>query len=277
MDTLVKSAACQQISKMSDSLFGPLEAATSGLDAQFNSIKALLDTINFSPGKMIHDMCQDLLKNTPKLDSMIPSINKMDELVDIINSCLFLSGNDMFKNPLSILNNMYNDMLGQVNGIIDDLTGNLPEFKAGQMLNALLNNIKLGNLTPSINNLLLGLNCLDKVCGIDTTSRMQRLQSFLTKYCFNGSGEFDLDKFLTDCGLDPEKRDIIKMTQKCIDQIYKRVETAFDNAKNAVTGEFDKITNLAERTEAQFSSLYQKGKDLFEDPPTVDIEGGSFV
>jgi len=267
--SLVKSSVCQTIAKLTDSLLMPLESALAVIEGALNALKAFIATIPaFQPGKKIHDLCGALLKDV-NLKKMIPDLKMMDELVDLINACPLLSGDNNFKHPSALINGMIDDLMAMVNGIIDDLTGMLPEFTAGQMLNALLKQIKTNKIDLGINNYKSGLDCLKNLCGVDIKSRLDKFQALLDKFYFTGSGDFDIGKFLMDgCGLNLDQCNIILMAQVAVDKIYKRVDTAIENAKNAVTGEFDKIVDATEKAEAMSSSLYQKGKDLFEGEDT---------
>jgi len=139
----------------------------------------------------------------------------------------------------------------------------------------LLKQIKTLQITLAINNYKSALDCLKNLCGVDIQPRLQRLQDLLDMFYFDGSGNFNIEKFLLEgCGLTLDQCNIIKMAQVAVKKIYDRVDVAIENSKNAVTGEFTKIKNSVERAEAEVSALYQKGTDLFADPPELITTGG---
>ena len=264
---IIHSSVCAKLQSTVDGIFGPLEALQKKLTADMNAAKDFLKKFDFSPGKLIHDQCQELLKKA-NLDKMVPDLKKFDQLVDMINACVFFSSNPTLGYPSSLARGIVVGIKSAANGIIRDITNGLPEFDSGAMLRSLSDQLGVGglNLRPIIKNLRDGLNCMNTLCGVDVTSRLQKLNGFLSSCCLTGTGTLDFNKLFTDAGLSPDKMNIMNNVMKTYDKIYARIDGAVDNAVNASTGQFNKIKDRTEQMYAKSSALYDKGQSLFVDP-----------
>lgn len=118
----------------------------------------------------------------------LPGSSKSDVETFISNtgSSVFLSTNDIYKDPISIKRNLLNSLNAKINELVSVLGETIPEFNIGAIINALqisfsLDGLGISNLIYKAQNIISDLT--SAICGDEFTSDAVEMQQELDSLC----------------------------------------------------------------------------------------------
>lgn len=221
-----RNTICEKISSEFDSILSPIQTARQTIMRSVLEAKSLLANMTFSPSNIIDDAIGDLEE---QVRDVIPEGNPADiqETIDFINSCNFLSDSELLSNPIALYNGAVDSVLGRTWDFVSDLSSSLPEFNAGQILGNILS--KYSGLTDGlpisldISNIMRNadtiINCIAGRCGLDFADRVIDMSeqldilyqnlNIISDPNLSNWGEFDLQTLYADAALSAQE--IIQM------------------------------------------------------------------
>jgi hypothetical protein len=171
------------------------------------------------------------------LSSMVPDVSEVDEITNILNVCVFFKEGSI-PSASSLINSAVDSVYSNAESIIDGLVGVLDEFKIGGLLKSLENYISTYKIPNIVDKITKMLNCLDAICGVDITSRLQGLNQFLSDCYLDGSGQTTLWEELSD---------------KC-----EGVESKINNLEAV----YNSLTNTYSSIGTEITSVYNSAKEV---------------
>lgn len=228
MFSTVKEGFCSKLTDEFDKNYNQLIGLENQLNQFVNSLKFnIADNIGFSPADEIRKFQNGVQSNMSK---MVPSLHEFDELEYLINMCDFTRNNSMLSKPATMARSIFNQVSTNANNFLSNLATNIPtEFNIASSINLLKNFIGTSGVNLLIPGLNQALNCMSAICGTDITSRFSNLQSFMSRYFINDSGDFEDGLFLVAEGLADEAIGMINSVKDQLDYIQSGIESSFSS------------------------------------------------
>ena len=245
---------CDKMYNEFNILIRPIDSIKDTTKTQIDQVKSKLTGMNFSPPSEIADTITNLEND---VQGMVPGVDNedIDETLDFINNCDFLNENEILRNPISLLKGGTTSVIGEVAGLITELSGLLPEFDAAEIIENILNKfassdsgipntLDLTNLIQSMEKLI---NCMSNRCGSEFASRVSSMTDTLDGVYTELNivsdpidpnwGKFDLEQLYTDTVLSSQEK--IQMSN---------VVDSVTNSKSTVVDSVDGIVNKMKST-----------------------------
>jgi hypothetical protein len=221
--TELERSICNKLGFDSGGLLNGPEAAKGAVNNQLSGIKAQLSGYVPSSQAAIDAATAALISNA---NSIFPGDSAADvqAMIDLINSCAYLEGDDKLTNPISLAKALTDSLFGKLNDFFGD-AASIPEYLLGKLMSALdelYGNQLPGSsaLTDVLKNSDKLINCLSNLCNGEYTSQVIALTN-QTQSLYNdlemvsnpldpNYGLLDKDKLYSDAGLIPG--DIAKIT-----------------------------------------------------------------
>ena len=246
----MRKMVCDKLSDEFDTLLQPVEAAKAGIKDQINQTKAKLSLMTFSPAGEITAAINGLENDVA---GVVPEANTedIDEMLDFIKTCDFLSASSKLNNPISLLKGGVASAIGQAGGFVDDLTGLLPEFDVGNILGNILNKFSgagLGipgalDITGVMQMADQIINCIAGRCGGDFSSRITNMTDTLdglyndlnivSDPTSENWGEFDIEKIYDDVSLSVSEKILMNTVVTSIEDSQLAVTDAISSTVDA--------------------------------------------
>jgi len=211
------SAIRAQLSSYIPSSQGAIDAATAALRANANSI---------FPGDSAADI---------------------QAMVDLINNCLYLQGDEKLSNPVALGSALLSSLFDKLDGYFDDVSS-VPEYLLGKLMSALEelygNQLPGSNaLTDALKNSDKIINCLSNLCNGEYTSQVISLTNE-TQSLYNdleivsnpldsNYGLLDKEKLYSDAGLIPSEISKIASANDEVDSLKAQGKSSIDSLVNA--------------------------------------------
>ncbi len=251
-----RNMICNKLSSQFDTLTRPAQDAVAGVKAQVSAAKAALNAMSFSPEEIINSATAQLESD---VKDAVPDPNDEDvqEVIDFINQCSYLQGDELLKNPVALMKSATNSVIEGTSGLISDLASSLPEFNVGEILGSILDKfsgfgdiklpgaLNLGAILRAADEII---NCIAGRCGPSYSDRVTAMTSDLQDLFDNltviddpldpAYGEFDLEGIYDSVGLTlDEKVQMGKVTDA--------VQSAKTDSLNAVNASVSSIKSAA--------------------------------
>lgn len=228
--SIIKDGFCSKLTTEFDNRMNIFLASEIELN---NKLKALTfglqNVTEWSP-----HWAANLLKRrvTENFNEMVPAVpEEFDEIVDLLNRCLFTRMNSQLSKPSAFLRQITGAVKVNAFGILDTLAdigeGVIPEFNAAKLINELKSQIKGPRINIMIPEAMQLLTCMNAICGTDISGRMASLQTFLSKYSIGGDGELDIDALLASQGINPNISNSIKKCDVQIERVMTGIDSSF--------------------------------------------------
>jgi hypothetical protein len=225
MFSVIKNGFCTKLTSEFDGRFNQLTGIENQLDTYINSLKVDISSATYVPHKLINDFKNDVASN---LANMVPSLTQFDELISLVDQCLFTKNNSMLSNPTITARGILNSVKSNADTLLSSLSTSIPsEFSIGKTINDLKGQLKTSNVNLLIPESTQALNCMSAICGTNINSRLAQLQAFLTKFSLSSIGEFDASSFLSGQGVSSYAIKSINAVTNQIESIYTQIESSF--------------------------------------------------
>lgn len=257
-----RNMICDKLSSEFDIIISPLESAKRGIKNQISQVKSKLSLMEFSPAGEVSSAIFSLESD---VESIVPEADTpdVDEMLDFINTCDFLKGNEILKNPIALLKGGIGSAIDKAGGFVDSLTELLPEFDAGQLLRNILNKfsdtglglpgaLDISNIVKLADQII---NCIGNRCGMDYSTRITSMTNTLNELYTDLNivsdptsadwGEFDIEKIYDDVNLSAQEKlqmsgvvDSVKESQTTVTDSINNTVDATKSAARSVEGLF---------------------------------------
>jgi hypothetical protein len=221
MASLIKKGFCNKLTSEFDSRMNQLTASEQQLDAKLKALKiGIASVTGWSPHKLI----KDFEKNVDgAMNSLVPALSTFDELAGLANACLFTKNDPMLKKPSTLAKSIKNSVKEEANTTLRSLASAIgAEYNVSSLITALKNQVKDNKLDTTLGQAAQALNCMSAICGTNITSRLTKLQNFLSKYNLSLTGEINIEEILSGEGL-------AESVVQSIDRVTEKVETVMTN------------------------------------------------
>jgi hypothetical protein len=225
MATLIKKGFCNKLTSEFDSRMNQLTSAEQQLDAKLKALKiGIASVTGWSPHKLI----KDFEKNVDgAMNSLVPALSTFDELAGLANACLFTKNDPMLKKPSTLAKSIKDAVKTEASTTLNSIASTIgAEFKVSTAVTALKNQVKNNKMGDTIGQASQALNCMSAICGTNITSRLTKLQNFLSKYNLSLTGEINIEAILSGEGL-------AESVVQSIDRVTEKVETVMTNIDNS--------------------------------------------
>ena len=173
--TEVERSICNKLGFDTDGILAPAQQAKGAVTNQLSGIRAQLSGYVPSSQAAI-DAATATLQNSA--DSIFPGDSAADvqKMLDLINNCAYLKGDDKLTNPTALAKAMTDSLFDKLNGYFDDVSS-VPEYLIGKLMSALDelygNNLPGSNaLTNALKNADKIINCLSNLCNGEYTTEV---------------------------------------------------------------------------------------------------------
>jgi hypothetical protein len=254
-----RDTICQKLSTEFESLVQPAVSTQAATRKALSNIKSQLRDLSFSPDSVIDDAVDDL-EDTVK--DIVPEgkSDDVNEAVDFINSCDFLSGNSLFSNPIALMNSAIGSTISQLGDYLSGISDSIPEFGVGNLISDIqdaLSGLELPgalNITDLLKQADRLINCVAGRCGPSYASRVSSLTSQLQGLYDDFGvdddplsstwGELDVNKIYQDAGLGAQQISKMEKTTNAINKSKSDALTGISNLKTSLKAASGSITGL---------------------------------
>jgi len=241
--SIIKDGFCSKLTDEFDKRMKTLKAGEQLLNSKLNSLKLNLSTLGLpTPSSVMSQLKSNISNNMNKL---VPNLDQFDEVVNLINSCSFAKKDSMLSKPSTLCNSLTSAIKGNTSKVLDEVAKvankAIPEFDAGKLVNELKSQLKMGGVNTIIPQAKQLLDCMSAICGTDITGRMNSLNSYMSKFNINGSGELDLDALLASQNINTDLADNIS---DCTDQISNVMTSVEDQVSAGASKLKDTAYNI---------------------------------
>jgi hypothetical protein len=171
-------AVCDKLVHTFDSTSGGLSNFSNRISREVNNNVSSLKGLSWSGSG---DLTAGVGSLISQMDGRIPSSDSVDDILDFINDCPFLSGDSVLKNPIGLVNGMLAsvyDKMGEIaNSLADSLS--LPELGVGKLLDDIMNMMDFSGVNISIPGLDDLISCVSASCGGEFASKISEMTDTL--------------------------------------------------------------------------------------------------
>ena len=221
--TELERSICNKMGFDSGGILNGPEQAKGAVRNQLSGIRAQLSSYVPSSQAAIDAATAALQSNA---NSIFPGDSAADvqKMLDLINDCAYLEGNEKLTNPISLAKALTDSLFNKLDSYFDDVSS-VPEYLIGKLMSFLQelygNQLPGSNaLTDALKNADKLINCLSNLCNGEYTSQVISLTN-QTENLYNdleivsnpldpNYGLLDTDTLYSDAGLIPG--DIAKIT-----------------------------------------------------------------
>jgi hypothetical protein len=244
--TEVERSMCNKMAFDSSGLLAPAEAVKGSVRNQISNTKSQLASYVPSPQSAIDAASAQLQNN---IASVIPGNSEADvqAMLNMINNCEYLSGDEKLSNPVTIANAMNKSLFNKINNYVDDVAS-LPEYALAKTISAieeLYSNLFPGSsaLTDLLKKADKLINCLSNVCNGEYTSEVISLTN-QTQNLYNdfdmvsdpldsNYGKLDKDKLFSEAGLSPSEISKITDANDEVNSIKSQAKKSIEDLMNS--------------------------------------------
>ena len=241
----IERSVCEKLGYDTGGLFSPALQIKSLAISQISAIQAALRGYVASDQAVFDAALGSLYAQTA---TILPgdSLDDIQKVLNIINNCLYLRGNDALNNPISLTTAFIRSMIEKISAFIDDYTY-LPEFLLGKLL-SLLDEL-YGDILPgsraiseALANIDQIINCLSNFCGGEFTAQVIILTNdvetlyndlwIVSDPLSANYGKLDKTTLFSDAGLTPTEIAKVLQVNTNINSIKASAQTSIDNFSN---------------------------------------------
>lgn len=248
--TELERSICNKMGFDSGGILNGPEEAKGAVRNRLSGIRAQLSSYVPSSQAAI-DAASSALQNNA--NSIFPGDSAADvqAMLDLINDCAYLQGDDKLTNPISLSKALTDSLFNKLDGYFDDVSS-VPEYLIGKLMSFLEelygNQLPGSNaLTDSLKNSDRLINCLSNLCNGEYTSEVISLTN-QTENLYNdleivsnpldaNYGLLNKDQLYSDAGLIPG--DIAK-----IGSVNDEVNSLKAQGKSSITSLMDSVKTL---------------------------------
>ena len=236
-----KNTMCGKLTDEFSNISNGINLAASTINSGISTLKNTLNSFSLSPSAALDAAISDF---ESAVNDRLPSADSssLQGMIDFINDCPYLSGDDILKNPSSY----YNSLLKYCSSWIFDQVGAFadlfPEFSLGDTITGIMGQFTSGisglgsgsGLTAGMGNLDKIISCVDALCpgfGSDVSKMISSANSLYGSLNMVSDpisalyGQLDLDSIYSAAGISPAKI------------------LAVNKSVNSITGMADKATS----------------------------------
>jgi hypothetical protein len=242
--TPMQTALCNKLATDYAGLISPVKSGKDLYKSKMGQLDSFVRGMAFSNPLDLDAALNDFVNQVQGMLPNIDNISDMDDLLNFMNACPYLSGYA----PATAVNGTSNGIFDKIGTLISDLTPSFPEFGAGGIadgINALLSGVGIpgGNSFSDILKKSDDLvNCLNGLCGSsyagDATEIMNDLNSLYSDLNIIDSGpnagKFDFNSFYTASGLSTSQQNAINTVTNSIGSQKTGAVTAVNNSIESV-------------------------------------------
>lgn len=282
----VKTVICGKLESELDRILKALEGVKSAMISDIESIENLLS----APGKVfqsIEDSMDSVNDMIQGLDSVVPDIHDLDSINSIIlflERCVYLKEHPLIKDAYKMAQQLLDEYQGiateYIQTKIDYMNNNWPGkiniFDISDKLGSYkdkLNKFKVSQKQSDANDILI---CMNAICKLDEQDNpIQEVQDYIDlktanltslqdQMRFTTEGALDVDKVLTNAGIDVDEKLIMNNTIDAVDHVKETFNEAQENLEAATGGKdiphpaTDLYTHYNEPTFYSTSSLFDQ-------------------
>ena len=132
-----KNSMCTKMVDEFNNISSTITSASNTIKSSINKATNLLNSMSFSPTSVLNAAIADfegyVNGNMPSFDD-----SSLDGIINIINQCSLFGDDSSLSNPITMVNGLAGSAQNGLLGKINELAGSIPEFKAGSMLNEII-------------------------------------------------------------------------------------------------------------------------------------------
>lgn len=236
MSSVIKSGFCSKLTSEFDGRMKQLNNADAQLNNYLKSLRLNIATnTSWSPHANLRAFERSIASN---INNLVPSLTTFDEIVDLVNRCLFTKNDPMFSKPSTMAKALKDFVKSNSSALINSLASAIPtEINLSNALIALKGQLLTSRVNLVVPESMQALNCMSGICGTDITSRLYQLENFMSKYSITDLGEIDVKIMLAAEGL-------VEGQIKSVERVLNTVENVMDNIDNAFTSGVDRLKRL---------------------------------
>ena len=235
-----RNSVCGKLTSEFDNISNGISLASGTINSSIGEITSLLNSFSLTPTNILNNAISGFISD---MNSRIPSydIGSIDDMLNMINSCNFLSGD--LSNPIVLFNSTLGSFSSFLHDVVSDLASTIPEFSLGDGISNIMNQFSSGidalgsgtGLTSGMGNLDKIINCVNALCpgfGSDLASMISTADSLYGALGMVSNpasalyGQFDLDAVYTASGIGADKIAAVNQTLGTITGIASTATTA---------------------------------------------------
>ncbi len=232
MSTLVTNTICMKLESDFDAMNSQLSKLRKAAKAPINNLKTQIQALKYSAVEALESVAGELHDN---IDNYTPKFNdqdKIDEMTNIINSCTYLQNVDIdILKMIRLVNDAANNM---IDDLINPLISSLGEFDIAKLLNQLMKNFNVWDLSNLIQNLLNVLDCIESICGRDVSLDIAEIESLMADMYALSDGNMDTTSLYGDLGLIPSQIYNINKAYTSYSELMTKTQTNIQEGINFI-------------------------------------------
>ena len=238
--SIIKDGFCSKLTSEFDGKMRILRSAETQLNSKLNDLTSYIQIPReWSPHWYANILKRSIAANINSIVPDFTTMNSIDELVSLINACLFTQSDSQLSKPSTFLRQITGNIKSNAFGILDTLAnigeGIIPEFNIAKLFNELKNQIKGPGINLIIPQAVQAIECMSAICGIDVMGRIESLESFLTKYSLGLDGEINVNDILVSQGINIETVGVgINTCITQIDFVMNRIDSSVEQGVELV-------------------------------------------
>lgn len=166
---------CEMLSGEAGHIISFASKSASKISGYIRNVEIGLNRMTPTPDIELQNAIDDF---NDDVDDITPgsTSSDVDEVIDIIDACIFLSDHDLLSNPVSCTGNFSSYLLSKVGDLLPDK----PEFDFGGVLSSIQDMFSGAlpggeNIAGMLESLDKAIDCIDSVCGSEYSSEVSRL------------------------------------------------------------------------------------------------------
>ena len=167
-------AVCDKLIHTFDNTTGGLSNFSNSISRAVSNNVSTLKGLSWSDSGDLTSGVGDLVS---QMNGRIPSSDSVNDILDFINECPFLSGDSVLKNPVGLVNGMLASVYDKMGEIADSLADSLslPELGVGKSLDDLINKMNFSGVNVSIPGMDNLISCVSTSCGGEFSSKISEM------------------------------------------------------------------------------------------------------
>jgi hypothetical protein len=234
-----KNSMCTKMVDGFDGISSSITSASNTIKSSISKATKLLDSMSSTPTAILNAAISDF---ESYVNGNMPSFEdaSLDEIINIINQCSFFGDDSSLNNPITMVNGLVGSAQKGLLGKINEISDSIPEFKAGSMLNEIMNQFSsMGSvggsgLSEGMGKLDGAINCVNSLCPGFSSSVTKMVDKVNGLYSNLGMvsnplspdfGKLDVDAIYTSAGIGPDKISAMNNTIGSMTTMTSNVQT----------------------------------------------------
>ena len=231
-------AVCDKLIYTFDNTAGGFSNFSNYISREVNKNVSNLKSVSWSPSG---DLAAGVSSLTSQMSGRIPESGSTNDILDFINSCSFLSGDSVLKNPIGLANGMLEsvyDKMGELAlSLADSLS--LPELGVGKLLDDIMNKMDFSGVTVSIPGLDDLISCVSASCGSEFASKISEMTDTLSDLYIDFNmdsdplspnfGNLDLDNIYDEASMTISEKASMATVTNAMGSIKSQAQTSINS------------------------------------------------